>query len=127
MSHDKSLIRTPHIKRQVLVAFVRILSEYSLFSEYFLVNHLDETRKFYENESDRLSTIMKDNPGEFLVHCAERINEENVRSREALSGFEFCWHDISKAIEKSLLDGRLTWLSLGWHSTPRYRTGLIFL
>lgn len=68
---------------------------------------------YYSEESGRLAETLKDSPGAFLVHCDQRIQEEIKRSGEVLMTFEPCWDDIIKTTEKSLLEGRLKWLSLG--------------
>lgn len=92
---------------------IDILESYSLFTDCFLTTYIEVIQAYYSDESERLAEYMKDAPGEFLVHCDQRIKEEEQRSGEVLMTFEPCWSDIIKATEKSLLEGRLRWLSLG--------------
>ncbi|KAI5118667.1 hypothetical protein M0805_001040 [Coniferiporia weirii] len=107
------LERTAHPQRQTIITLVGILSDYSLFGEYFLKPYVDETRSFYTAESERLAGTLKDEPGAFLISCDERFTEEKGRSREVLGRFEADWAEIRRATEKALLEDRLRWLSLG--------------
>ncbi|KAH8111451.1 Cullin-domain-containing protein [Phellopilus nigrolimitatus] len=105
--------RAPHLQRPTVINLVGILNDYSLFGDYFLKTYVEATRSFYTDESERLAVLLKEERGNFLVNCFERIEEERVRSREVLANFESDWSDVFKATEKSLLEGRLRWLSLG--------------
>ncbi|KAL5534761.1 hypothetical protein ACEPAG_1225 [Sanghuangporus baumii] len=102
-----------HPGRQTIVTLVRLLAEYSLFNELFLEPYIEATRRFYSDESERLAETLKDDQNGFLRHCADRLQEEERRSSEVLSGFEGDWTEIQKTTERALLDSRLHWLSLG--------------
>ena len=92
---------------------MRLLAEYSLFNELFLEPYIEATRSFYSEESKSLAETLTEDQNGFLGHCAERLQEEERRSSEVLSGFEGDWAEVQKTAERALLEDRLQWLSLG--------------
>ena len=116
--------RSPHPKRSSIITLIDILENYSLFTDCFLATYVDVIRVYFSEESKRLAGVLKDSPGEFLLHCDQRIKEEVQRCNEVLLTFKPCWNDINKTTEKALLEGQLRWLSLGTKSSTSSSSSL---
>ena len=101
------IIRPDHALRPIIHSFICHLDTHGRYSSVFESYYLRITAEFYAAESlQKASTL---NAQEFLKHCALRGTEEDARSRHVLP--ESSWGSVKMATERSLLDGRLTWLA----------------
>jgi cullin-4 len=104
---DTNAHRPEHELRMTIRSLICHLDTHAHYSSVFESYYLRITSDFYSAES--LQKATKVNAQEFLKHCALRGSEEDARSRHVLP--ESSWGVVKKATERSLLDGRLTWLA----------------
>jgi cullin 4 len=99
--------RPDHELRPIIRSLICHLDTHAHYSSVFESYYLFITSEFYAAESaEKARTV---NAQEFLKHCALRGSEEDARSRHVLP--ESSWGVVKKATERSLLNGRLTWLA----------------
>jgi cullin-4 len=88
-----------HVDRKVLKSLLKMLLSLGLYLKHFESEFLKETQQFYQQEG---TEKMRDMPVlDYLVHCENRLREEEGRCTEYLDSFTF--NPLMKIIEECLL------------------------
>ncbi|KAJ7102296.1 Cullin family-domain-containing protein [Mycena belliarum] len=102
---DVRMLATKTNDIPALVAQLCAHQQYSVFEEYYR----EMTLEYYEKESARLATEMKDDPKRFFSHVQSRIEEEVERSKLLLPIGS--WSIMRDVTLKSLLHERMVWIA----------------
>ncbi|TFK63076.1 Cullin-domain-containing protein [Pluteus cervinus] len=101
-------VRLDHELRLYIPALVSHLvshRQYANFEAYYI----DITQEFYKADSEQHAETMKADPRDFFRHVRRRIEEEDQRSKDVLLAGSLA--PVRVVVEKSLLEGRLDWIS----------------
>lgn len=78
-------------------------SNFSVYKDYFQVKFLDETRKYYSNESREF--LAQNSVTEYMRKCEARLAEESKRVKTYLN--EVTKQDLDPCVEKELITNHL--------------------
>jgi len=99
--------RLKHDERDLIPLLIKqllIYHKYNLFED----RYVEVTRKFYEEESERLSKTMKDDAPDFFRNMRLRLEEEVKRAMILPIS---SWSLVRKVTEVALWTNRIDWLA----------------
>jgi hypothetical protein len=103
--------------------------DYHIFENVFLDFYREDIQEFYGEESTRLAGERTSDersarkaakakallsPQDFVNHCAERVEAEKLRAKTVFDAHVAWVEEIVQEVERTLLEGRLQWLSQSW-------------
>ena len=78
-------------------------SNYNVYKDHFQVKFIEETRKYYSNESREF--LLQNSVTEYMRKCDTRLNEETKRVKTYLN--EITKPDLDACVEKELIENHL--------------------
>lgn len=98
-----------HIHRPFLKELVSHLVIHCVYDAIFERHFVEQTQEYFSKESYQMVEVEKAKAKVFLVHCNQRINEEQGRARDVMLDCTVAL--IRDAAIRSLFEGRLEWMA----------------